>query len=132
MPQLPVVLPTPQSAIVFEYQRGEGEDPTRCVTIRREPNGDADYRFFKGPFREELFLSETSDGKRVFVDDAGFMEQARKHGVSPERILSTSEYCSVILGAPTNTVICCICVFNDSIFITSSCIKSIIQAKSLN
>lgn len=104
LPQLQFVLPTPQSAIVFEYQRGEGEDSTRCVAIRREPNGDAaDYRFFKGPFREELFLSETSDGKRVFVDDAGFMEQARKHGVSPERMLSTPEYCSVILGAPTNT-----------------------------
>lgn len=104
LPQLQFVLPTPQSAIVFEYQRGEGEDSTRCVAIRREPNGDAaDYRFFRGPFREELFLSETSDGKRVFVDDAGFMEQARKHGVSPERILSTSEYCSVILGAPTNS-----------------------------
>lgn len=104
LPQLQFVLPTPQSAIVFEYQRGEGEDSTRCVAIRREPNGDAaDYRFFKGPFREEFFLSETSDGKRIFVDDAGFMEQARKHGVSPERILSTSEYCSVILGAPTNT-----------------------------
>jgi len=104
LPQLQFVLPTPQSAIVFEYQRGEGEDSTRCVAIRRASNGDgADYRFFKGPFREEFFLSETADGKRVFVDDVGFMEQARRHGVSPERILSTPEYCSVILGAPTNT-----------------------------
>ncbi|CAN7599571.1 ATP-binding protein [Polaromonas sp. LjRoot131] len=99
-PMLRFVLPTPQSAIVFEYQRGNDEEhDVRCVVIRRPSSADAaEYRLIRGPFDEGLFTTATPGGSKVFTDDAQLVDAARARPVATTRKLSTAEYRSVILG----------------------------------
>lgn len=99
-PMLRFVLPTPQSAIVFEYQRGDDEEhDVRCVAIRRQSSSDAaEYRFIRGPFDEGLFTMDAPGGSKVFTDDAQLVDAARAKPVATTRKLSTAEYRSVILG----------------------------------
>ncbi|MDP3799794.1 MAG: ATP-binding protein [Polaromonas sp.] len=99
-PMLRFVLPTPQSAIVFEYQRGNDEEQdVRCVVIRR-PSGSeaAEYRFIRGPFNEDLFTMDAPESLKVFTDDAQLVEAARAKAVATTRKLTSADYRSVILG----------------------------------
>jgi hypothetical protein len=99
-PMLRFVLPTAQSALVFEYQRGDHEtEDVRCVVLRRSQHGDsAEYRFILGPFREDLFTMSTNVGIRVFRDDAQMVEAIAEAGMRPVRKLSIADYRAVILG----------------------------------
>ena len=99
-PMLRFVLPTAQSAIVFEYQRGDDEEQdVRCVVLRRTPGGDsAEYRFIMGPFRADLFTMATPAGVKVFRDDAQMVEAITASGMRPMRKLSIADYRAVILG----------------------------------
>jgi len=90
------VLPTPQSAIVFEYQRGPSEEhDIRCAVIRRrQDGGDApEYRFFYSAFRQELFTSG-----EYFLGDEGSIAAARSLGIPVTQKLSAPDYRAVILG----------------------------------
>ena len=99
-PMLRFVLPTAQSAIIFEYQRGDDEEQdVRCVVLRRTPGGDsAEYRFIMGSFREDLFTMVTPAGIKVFRDDAQMVEAITAAGMRPMRKLSIADYRAVILG----------------------------------
>lgn len=99
-PMLRFVLPTAQSAIVFEYQRGDDEEQdVRCVVLRRTLGGDsAEYRFIMGPFRADLFTMATPAGVKVFRDDAQMVEAITAAGMRPMRKLSIADYRAVILG----------------------------------
>lgn len=100
-PMLKYVLPAPESAIVFEYQRGESEEhDIRFAVLRRQVTNDApEYRFFSGPFRKELFVQHSGTaGGLVFLDDAAMIDVARKANVEPGRRLSAADYRRVILG----------------------------------
>ena len=99
-PMLRFVLPTAQSAIVFEYQRGDDEEQdVRCAILRRSPDGDsAEYRLIMGHFREDLFTMVTPAGVKVFRDDAQMVEAITASGMRPMRKLSIADYRSVILG----------------------------------
>lgn len=96
------VLPTPESAIVFEYQRGSPEDVC-FVTIRRQEGLDApEYRFFQGPFRSELFVYALPDGSgQAFYNDAGTIAAADRLGIARVRKLDGSQYRAVILRIRT-------------------------------
>lgn len=98
-PMLRFVLPFTQSAIVFEYQRGASEDDVRFVVIRRQDGSDApEYRFFRGPFRDDVFIMVDAAGQRLLMDDAASIDAARRLGLEFERKMNSSEYRSVILG----------------------------------
>ena len=99
-PMLRFVLPTAQSAIVFEYQRGDDEEQdVRCVVLRRSLGGDsAEYRFIMGPFHEDLFTMVMPTGIKVFRDDAQMVEAITAAGMRPMRKLSIADYRAVILG----------------------------------
>lgn len=88
-PMLRFVLPHTQSALIFEYQRGDGPDDVNCAVIRRQDNSDAPvYRFIAGEFREEYFYESTGDGQRpVFLNDEGMVRAATARGaqVSPKQ-----------------------------------------------
>lgn len=101
-PMLRFVLPTPESAIVFEYQRGNPDD-TCLVTIRRQEGQDApEYRFFQGPFRPELFVYDLPDGSgQAFYNDAGTVSAADRLGIARVRKLDGSQYRAVILRIRT-------------------------------
>ncbi len=91
------VLPTAQSAIVFEYQRGPSEEhDIRTAVIRRRQDGsDApEYRFFNSCFRQELFKGE--DG--IFLDDEQSTKVALNQQISFTQKLNGADYRSVILG----------------------------------
>lgn len=100
-PMLRFVLPTPQSAIVFEYQRGPSEaHDVRFVVLRRQDGSDApEYRLFHGPFREDVFITSALDEQdRVFMNDAQSVDAAKLLGVETERKLNPADYRAVILG----------------------------------
>lgn len=98
-PMLRFVLPTAQSAIVFEYQRGQSEDDVRFVVIRRQEGSDApEYRFFRGSFRDDVFIMVDAAGQRLLMDDASSIDAARRLGLEFERKMNSSDYRSVILG----------------------------------
>ena len=100
-PMLRFVLPTPQSAIVFEYQRGPSEaHDVRFVVLRRQDGSDApEYRLFHGPFRDDLFITTALDEQdRAFMNDAQSVDAAKLLGVETERKLNPADYRAVILG----------------------------------
>lgn len=95
------ILPTDESAIAFEYQRGsDKEDDLRLVVIRRRGD-DPDvpfYRMYRCGFRKELFVA---DGR--FLDDEGTQHIASELGIQTTSKLTTSEYRSVILRTPATS-----------------------------
>lgn len=97
------VLPTPESAIVFEYQRGPSEvhDVRVAVLRARRDNPDAiEYRFFETSFRRELFL----DASGTFLDDEGSIAAARALGVRfTQKYTSAADYRSIILNTRSNS-----------------------------
>lgn len=100
-PMLRFVLPSPQSAIVFEYQRGPSEaHDVRFVVLRRQEGSDApEYRLFLGAFRDDVFITPALAGQdRVFMNDAQSVDAAKLLGVETERKLNPADYRAVILG----------------------------------
>lgn len=97
------ILPNPESAVVFEYERGDG-DPELChVILRREDNSDVgEYRFVRGPMRKDLLLAHDNSGERVFLDDEGTQLMANRLGLGEDfsRKLKLAAYRSVILNVP--------------------------------
>ena len=96
------VLPTAQSAIVFEYQRGPSEEhDIRMAVIRRRQDGsDApEYRFFNSGFKEVLFKGQ--DG--IFFDDEQSTKAALSQEISVTPKLNGTDYRTVILGLRTLT-----------------------------
>lgn len=98
------VLPTPESAIAFEYQRGASEEhDIRLAVLRRKDNEDTpEYRFFQGPFNRGLFVTSQSDesgaSSDFFLDDDGSLGAAACLGITPSKKLSSAHYRHVILG----------------------------------
>lgn len=98
------VLPTPESAIAFEYQRGASDEhDIRLAVLRRKDNEDTpEYRFFQGPFNRGLFVSsqldEAGESSDFFLDDDGSLGAAASLGISPSKKLSSAHYRHVILG----------------------------------
>ncbi|TPQ32014.1 ATP-binding protein [Cupriavidus pinatubonensis] len=95
-------LPTPESAIVFEYQRGpsEAHDLRLAVLRARRDNPDAlEYRLFESGFRREIFVDENG----TFLDDEGSKAAATNIGVGFSMKLDASEYRSIILNLQANT-----------------------------
>lgn len=100
-PMLRFVLPSPQSAIVFEYQRGPSEEnDVRFVVLRRQDGNDApEYRIFRGCFRDDVFISQSPNGQNlIFMDDAQSVDAAKALGVEFDRKLNPADYRAVILG----------------------------------
>ncbi|MCY1338405.1 hypothetical protein D9M68_223490 [compost metagenome] len=96
------VFPTPESAVVFEYQRGPSEstDLRLAVLRARRDNPDAlEYRLYESAFNRDLFV----DGAGNFMDDAGSIAAAANFGVNFTPKLTTSEYRSIILNLRGNT-----------------------------
>ncbi|MBP0633514.1 ATP-binding protein [Cupriavidus sp. AcVe19-1a] len=95
-------LPTPESAIVFEYQRGPSEthDLRLAVLRARRDNPDAlEYRLFESGFRREIFVDENG----TFLDDEGSKTAATNIGVAFSMKLDASEYRAIILNLQANT-----------------------------
>lgn len=104
-PMLKFVLPTPESAIVFEYQRGPSPaHDMRFAVLRRSALNDApEYRLYKGSFCKELFFKTADDqGNRVFLDDSQTIDAARHMGIEYVRKMTASDYRCVILGLRAN------------------------------
>lgn len=97
------VLPHPQCAVAFEYQRGDTEDDIRLSILRRQDGSDApEYRFIEGPFRKELFIEELADGSgAVFLNDLGTVDAAASLGLAISAKISASEYRRIILNIPS-------------------------------
>ncbi len=97
------VLPHPQCAVVFEYQRGSTEDDVRLTILRRQDGRDApEYRFMEGPFRKELFIDELADGSgAVFLNDIGTVDAAVNLGLAISAKISAAEYRRIILNIPS-------------------------------
>lgn len=97
------VLPHPQCAVVFEYQRGNTEDDVRLSILRRQDGSDApEYRFIEGPFRQELFIEELADGSgAVFLNDVGTVDAANNLGLVISAKISAAEYRRIILNIPS-------------------------------
>jgi Protein of unknown function (DUF3584) len=96
------ILPTPESAIVFEYQRGasEAHDVRLAVLRARRDNPDAiEYRLFECGFSRALFV----DVNGTFLDDEGTTAAAREAGFSFTPKLTTAEYRTIILNLRGNT-----------------------------
>ena len=76
------VLPHPECAIAYEYQRGDDSADVCLVVLRRQPQSDApEYRFFEGPLQKEYFVSKDAEGDgEVFLGDAASVEAATKSG----------------------------------------------------
>ncbi|WP_167468434.1 ATP-binding protein [Cupriavidus plantarum] len=96
------ILPTPESAIVFEYQRGASEthDVRLAVLRARRDNPDAiEYRLFECGFSRALFVGVNGP----FLDDEGTTAAAREAGFSFTPKLTTIEYRTIILNLRGNT-----------------------------
>lgn len=96
------ILPTPESAIVFEYQRGasEAHDVRLAVLRARRDNPDAiEYRLFECGFSRALFV----DVNGTFLDDEGTTAAAREAGFSFTPKLTTADYRTIILNLRGNT-----------------------------
>jgi hypothetical protein len=97
------ILPNPESAVVFEYERGDDEQDVCHVILRREDNSDVgEYRFVRGPMRKDLLLAHDASGERVFLDDEGTQLMANRLGLGEDfsRKLKLAAYRSVILNVP--------------------------------
>jgi hypothetical protein len=89
------ILPSPTSAICFEYQRGS-DDPEnlRLVVMRARADADGpEYRIFPCGFRKDMFVKDNH-----FVTDEDTVKAALDHDIRPTHKLNTAEYRSVILG----------------------------------
>jgi hypothetical protein len=89
------ILPSPTSAICFEYQRGsDAPENLRLVVMRARADADGpEYRIFPCEFRKEMFVQDNH-----FVTDEETVHAALERGHRPTKKLNTAEYRSVILG----------------------------------
>ncbi len=94
------VLPHPECAIAYEYQRGDDPADVCLVVLRRQPQSDApEYRFFEGPLQKEYFVSKDAEGDgEVFLGDAASAEAATKLGKPPSAKHTSAHYRNVILN----------------------------------
>lgn len=98
------ILPHPESAIVFEYDRGSGPQDVCHVILRREANSDVgEYRFVRGPMRKALFTAKDAIGDTVFLDDEGTRQVAMREGLGDDfgAKLKLATYRAVILNVPS-------------------------------
>lgn len=98
------ILPNPESAIVFEYERGSSQQDICHVILRRESNSDVgEYRFVRGPMRKELFTAKDAMGDTVFLDDEGTRQVAMREGLGDDfgAKLKLAAYRAVILNVPS-------------------------------
>ncbi|MDR7152043.1 uncharacterized protein (UPF0335 family) [Hydrogenophaga palleronii] len=104
-PMLKFVLPMPQSAIVFEYQRGEDEaHDVRCAVLRRTDNDHRPvFRLVNGDFRAEAFTRTNEAGELTFCDDRQTAQAYESMGVQVSQLLDISDYRAVILGTEART-----------------------------
>jgi len=104
-PMLKFVLPMAQSAIVFEYQRGDDEaHDVRCAVLRRTDNDHRPvFRLVSGGFREEAFLRTNESGDLTFCDDRQTAQAYESMGVQVSPLLDISDYRAVILGTEART-----------------------------
>lgn len=102
-PMLDYVLPQPQSAIVFEYQRGNDEShDLRCAILRRHTDGAPRYRFFSGPFDEAHFITTLPSGERAFCDDSQMVDAMNIAGSPASSLFSIADYRYIILAQKAN------------------------------
>lgn len=94
------VLPYPECAIAYEYQRGDDPADMCLVVLRRQPQSDApEYRFFEGPLQKEYFVSRDAEGDgEVFLGDAASVEVATRLGKPPSAKHTSAHYRNVILN----------------------------------
>lgn len=104
-PMLRFVLPTPYSAIVFEYQVGEDDaHDLRCVVLRREDNDhQPSFRFVRMGFRAEAFVATNEQGDVVFATDQQMCEAYTALGATPTKKHDIASYRAVILGLEAGT-----------------------------
>lgn len=98
------MLPHPQCAIVFEYERSDSPRDVCHVILRRESNSDVgEYRFVRGPMRKELFVALDAMGDTVFLDDEGTRQVAIHLGLGDDfgAKLKLAAYRAVILNVPS-------------------------------
>jgi Protein of unknown function (DUF3584) len=98
------ILPHPESAIVFEYERADSPRDVCHVILRRESNSDVgEYRFVRGPMRKELFVAQDATGDTVFLDDEGTRQVAMREGQGEDFAakLKLAAYRAVILNVPS-------------------------------
>lgn len=97
------ILPHAESAIVFEYERGDSPRDVCHVVLRRESNADVgEYRFVRGPMRKEFFIAQDAMGDTVFLDDEGTRQVAIRLGLGDDfgAKLKLAAYRAVILNVP--------------------------------
>ena len=99
-PMLRFVLPHPQCALVYEYQRGDEPTDIHQVVIRRQNGNDAaEYRFLAGPFNMSVFTEQLSrETEPVFLDDEGSVEAATRLGLHVSPKLNAAAFRNVILN----------------------------------
>jgi len=104
-PIMRYVCPTQQSAICFEYQRGDAPEDIHLAVLRRQDSNDSpEYRFFNTPFRDELFIAPSPDGDgEVFLDDEASVQAALSLGITSSQKLVASQYRAIILNNRTLT-----------------------------
>lgn len=98
------ILPHPESALVFEYERGSSSQDVCHVILRRESNSDiGEYRFVRGPMRKELLTAKDAMGDDVFLDDEGTRQVAMREGLGDDfgAKLKLAAYRAVILNVPS-------------------------------
>lgn len=100
VPLLRFVLPHPQCAIVFEYQRGDGPDDVNCAVLRRQDHTDApSYRFVTGEFLAQNFIEHApEDPFPVYLDDDGMVRAATRAGVQVSPKQTAPAYRNIILN----------------------------------
>ncbi len=97
------MLPHPESAVVFEYERASSPQDVCHVILRRESSSDVgEYRFVRGTMRKELFVAQDGMGDTVFLDDEGTRQVAMRLGLGDDfgAKLKLAAYRSVILNVP--------------------------------
>lgn len=97
------ILPHPESAVVFEYERGNSLQDVCHVILRRESNSDVgEYRFVRGPMRKELLVAQDNTGDMVFLDDEGTRQVSTRLGLGDDfsAKLKLAAYRAVILNVP--------------------------------
>lgn len=97
------ILPHPESAVVFEYQRGDELQDVCHIILRRESNADVgEYRFVQGPINFELLVAKHGADQSIFLDDEGTRDAAMRLGLGDgfSAKLKLAAYRSVILNVP--------------------------------
>lgn len=99
-PMLRFVLPHPQCALVFEYQRGPEPTDIHQVVIRRQSGNDApEYRFIAGAFNKAVFIAQLdNEPAPVFLDDEGCVAAATRQGMQVSPKLNAAAFRNVILN----------------------------------